>query len=320
MFRLGERYENPKIGEERTMSLCGKVICVKKRTIEKMSDNGTIQLVECPRDAIQGIERFIPTEKKIAYINQLIQSNLFDCIDFGSFVSSKAVPQMGDTAQVLEGIEKKNETKLLAIIANERGAEIARPLDKIDFLGYPFSLSETFQQRNANSTIAQSYERVKNIRNIMVSGKQELIVYLSMAFGNPYGDSWSSDIVLEWIEKLSELGVSRFSIADTTSEASPESIKMLFTLIKHTFPEMEFSIHLHSRVEKALSKIETASEAGCRIFEGAIMGYGGCPFAQDNLVGNIPSEMLLRRFKKLKEDKIQGLLEGFQGLIIDETT
>lgn len=280
-----------------------------------MSDSKTIQLVECPRDAIQGIQRFISTERKVAYINQLIESNLFDCIDFGSFVSSRAVPQMLDTAEVLEGIVKNDRTKLLAIIANEKGAEIATPLDKIDFLGYPFSISETFQRRNANSTIAESYERVKNIKNIMISSKQELVVYISMAFGNPYGDFWDSNMVLEWIEKLSEIGVSRFSIADTTSEASPENIKMLFTLIKNTFPEMEFSIHLHSRSEDAHLKIQAAYDAGCHIFEGAIMGYGGCPFAQDDLVGNIPSEMLLYRFMDTEKKKIQTLLDRFQYLI-----
>lgn len=222
---------------------------------------------------------------------------------------------MQDTAQVLENIENKNETKLLAIIANEKGAEIAQAYDKIDFLGYPFSISETFQQRNANSTVAQSYQRVEHIKNIIASGKQELIVYISMAFGNPYSDLWNTDLVLEWIEKLSELGISRFSIADTTSEASPERVKILFTLLKHTFPELEYSIHLHSRAENAMLKIEAAHEAGCRIFEGAIMGYGGCPFAQDDLVGNIPMEMLLHRFKNPKGNKIQGLLTEFQNLI-----
>lgn len=283
-----------------------------------MSNRETIQLVECPRDAIQGIKHFIPTEKKINYINQLIDSDLFDCIDFGSFVSPKAVPQIQDTVQVLEGLEKKNDTKLLVIIANERGAEIANSHDKIDFFGYPFSISDTFQQRNANSTIAQSYQRVEHIKNIMASGKQELVIYISMAFGNPYNDPWNTDLVLEWIEKLSALGISRFSIADTTSEATPESIKMLFTLIKHTFPKLEFSIHLHSRAENALLKIDAAYEAGCRIFEGAIMGYGGCPFAQDDLVGNVPMEMLLHRFKNPNETKIQALLTKFQELIVTE--
>ncbi len=280
-----------------------------------MSNNGNIVLVECPRDAIQGITHFIPTEKKIAYVNQLIHSHEFLCIDFGSFVSPKAVPQMQDTIKVLEGIKKNGTTKLLAIIANEKGAEIAAPLDKIDFLGYPFSISETFQQRNANSTVEQSLRRVENIKDYMASGSQELVIYISMAFGNPYGDPWSMDVVLEWMERLSDLGITRFSIADTTSEASPEDIRMLFTLIRHTFPALELSLHLHSRLENALLKIEAGYEAGCRIFEGALMGYGGCPFAQDALVGNIPMEMLLRSFRHTDEQKIQGLLEGFQRLI-----
>lgn len=280
-----------------------------------MSEKETVQLVECPRDAIQGIQSFMATEKKIAYINQLMQSNLFDCIDFGSFVSPNAVPQMRDTEQVLDGIVKNDKTRLLAIIANERGAETAKSLDKIDYLGYPFSISETFQQRNANSTIAQSYQRVESIKNIMAAGKQELVVYISMAFGNPYGESWSSDLVLEWLEKLSALGVSRFSIADTTSEAIPESVKMLITLIERDFPTLELSIHLHSRKENVSLKIEAAYEAGCRIFEGAMMGYGGCPFAQDDLVGNVPTEMLLYKFKNTKEKKVQALVNGFEGLI-----
>ncbi|NGF55318.1 hydroxymethylglutaryl-CoA lyase [Parapedobacter sp. SGR-10] len=280
-----------------------------------MSNNEKVQLVECPRDAIQGITHFIPTEKKTTYINQLMRSHAFDCIDFGSFVSAKAVPQMQDTAKVLESIEKNSTTKLLAIIANERGAETAAPFDQIDFLGYPFSISETFQQRNANSTIEQSFRRVENIKSYMASGSQELVMYISMAFGNPYGDPWSTDVVLEWMERLSDLGITRFSIADTTSEASPEDIKMLFTLVRHTFPDWELSLHLHSRPENALLKIEAGYEAGCRIFEGALMGYGGCPFAQDALVGNIPMEMLLRSFRGTDEQKIQGLLEGFQDLI-----
>ncbi|HMR18718.1 MAG TPA: hydroxymethylglutaryl-CoA lyase [Sphingobacterium sp.] len=277
--------------------------------------NETIQLVECPRDAIQGVTHFIPTEKKIAYINQLIHSQLFDCIDFGSFVSPKHVPQMRDTAKVLAGIEKNDTTKLLAIVANERGAEIASPLDKIDLLGYPFSISETFQRRNANSTIKQSYQRVQNICDILSRGKQELVLYISMAFGNPYGDHWNRELVLEWIERLSQLGITRFSIADTTSAATPGEIKLLFTLVKHTFPDLDLSLHLHSRPENTLLKIEAGYKAGCRIFEGALMGYGGCPFAQDDLVGNMPMELLLNYFHKIKTAEIVNLLDGFQELI-----
>lgn len=280
--------------------------------------NDVIQLVECPRDAIQGISRFIPTDKKIDYINSLIASDLFAYIDFGSFVSPKAVPQMQDTAAVLEGIEKRNDTKLLAIIANEKGAEIGSKLEKIDFLGYPFSISETFQQRNANSTVEQSYQRVQNICDILSSGKQELVVYISMAFGNPYGDPWNQELVLEWMDKLSALGVKRFSIADTTSEAFPQQIEGLFGAIKTRFPDLELSAHFHSRVENALLKVEAAYRAGCRQFEGALLGFGGCPFAQDELVGNMPMELLLDYFHKVKTTEIVNLLDNFQELIREE--
>lgn len=282
--------------------------------LEKMNSN-IIKLVECPRDAIQGIYNIISTDKKITYINELITSNLFEYIDFGSFVSAKAVPQMQDTAAVLEGLIKSNQTKLLAIIANEKGAEIASNYDKIDYLGYPFSISETFQLRNTNSTIVESFERVKNISNIIANTNHELVVYISMAFGNPYGDEWNNDTVLYWIEKISKLGVRRFSIADTTSEANPTLIKELFFKINEKFPSLDFSIHLHSRIESSLLKIEAAYDAGCRRFEGAFLGYGGCPFAKDDLVGNVPMELLLDRFNKSNSEEMSKLMVGFQNLI-----
>lgn len=283
-----------------------------------MSFNQHIDLVECPRDAIQGIKHFISTDKKIAYINKLIQSNLFDCIDFGSFVSAKAVPQMQDTAAVVDGIEKANKTKLLAIIANERGAETAIAYDKIDFLGYPFSISETFQQRNANSTIEQSFQRVANIQEILAGKKQEMVIYISMAFGNPYGDSWNSELVMTWMERLKFLGIKRFSLADTTGESSPELVKELYGLVQKEFLEERISVHLHARFDTALSKINAAYEAGCRAFEGALMGYGGCPFAQDELVGNMPSELLINKFRSPSEDLILDLLRDFQELIRED--
>lgn len=180
----------------------------------------TINLVECPRDAMQGIMHFIPTERKIEYINELIASNIFEYIDFGSFVSPKIVPQMKDTLAVLEGLNKINETKLLTIVANERGAEVATKYNKIDYLGYPFSISETFQQRNTNSSIAESFSRVENIVDIVASSTQQIVIYISMAFGNPYGDKWRLENVVEWIDKIASLGINRFSIADTTSEAN----------------------------------------------------------------------------------------------------
>lgn len=280
-----------------------------------MSKND-IKLVECPRDAIQGISHFIPTDRKVKYINQLILSGLFDFIDFGSFVSPKAVPQMKDTPDVIEGLEKNN-VKLIAIIANEKGAEIGAEYQKIDYLGYPFSISETFQKRNTNCSINEAFETVKNAKNILENkGSQELIIYISMAFGNPYNDPWNMGIVVNWIEKLHNLGICKFSIADTTSEASPEQINTVFDLLKTTFPELELSIHLHSRAESAAIKIGAAYDAGCRTFEGAMMGYGGCPFAKDELVGNIPSELLIDLYRKEEKEKTDILQNNFQRLII----
>lgn len=284
-----------------------------------MPNKETVTLVDCPRDAIQGIQHFIPTHKKIAYINQLIKSNLFDCIDFGSFVSPKAVPQLSDTIKVLDGLEKNDKVKLLAIIANTRGAEIGSVLDKIDYLGYPFSISETFQNKNTNSSIADAYQTVREILDIMDrNGNQELVVYISMAFGNPYNDPWSMDLVSEWVYKLNAIGVRNFSIADTTSEATTILIKDLFQKLISEFPDIPFSAHFHSAIESALLKIDAAYTAGCRRFEGAILGYGGCPFAKDELVGNIPSELLLDRFNKGSFEKVSMLMQGFQNLINNE--
>lgn len=284
-----------------------------------MYNKDQVTLVDCPRDAIQGILYQIPTEKKVAYINQLIKSQVFDCIDFGSFVSPKAVPQLSDTQAVLEGLEKDERVKLLAIIANKRGAEIGSEMEKIDYLGYPFSISETFQKKNTNASIAQAYEAVKEILGIMSKNdKQELVVYISMAFGNPYGDDWDMDLVSEWIYNLNAIGVSNFSIADTTSEATPDSIKDLFHKITKEFTDIPFSAHFHSPIESALLKVDAAYLAGCRRFEGAVLGYGGCPFAKDELVGNIPSELLVDRFNKANFDTMSGLMQGFQNLIKHE--
>lgn len=263
-----------------------------------MSNSAEIKIIDCPRDAIQGRTSIIRPEKKIAHINKLIKSNLFEYIDFGSFVSAKAVPQMQDTNYVVKGIEKINNTKLLAIIANSKGAIHAKAFEEIDYLGYPFSISETFQKRNTNSTLEESYQTVKVILDTIADKNQELVIYISMAFGNPYADVWSEDLVLKWIEKLKDLGIKRFSIADTTSEASAIGVKSLFKNLYKEFPKSDFSAHLHSRTDEALEKINAAFEGGCRRFEGALMGVGGCPFAQDELVGNIPTEMLLNRFEK----------------------
>lgn len=281
---------------------------------EKMLSNSGIKLVECPRDAIQGITAFIPTGKKVAYINELLASGLFEYIDFGSFVSPKAVPQLADTAQVLANLEKAN-TKLLAIVANERGAQEAAIFSNIDYLGYPFSISETFQQRNANSSVAESLERVKRICDTIGSGKQDLVVYISMAFGNPYGDFWDEDLVLQWIEQLSGLGIRRFSIADTTSEATVDAVSSLYGKVASQFANLELSLHLHARIEEALLKVNAAYQAGCRRFEGAFLGFGGCPFAKDDLVGNIPMELLLDRFEKGSLEQNIMLMDAFQTMI-----
>ncbi|GHE29436.1 beta/alpha barrel domain-containing protein [Sphingobacterium griseoflavum] len=272
-------------------------------------------LVDCPRDAIQGIKTFIPTEKKIAYINSLLQRDLFGYIDFGSFVSPKAVPQLADTASVLEGLENKGSTKLIAIIANEKGAVRGREFSQIDYLGFPFSMSDTFQRRNTNRSIEEAYESILACQDILSKGSVELMIYLSMAFGNPYGDHWHPDIVLEWVERLVGIGIRKFSIADTTSSATAERIRQLFSLLYREYPDIEWSIHLHSRTAGALEKVDAAYSVGCRIFEGAVMGYGGCPFAQDDLVGNIPTELLLRRFKGIDDAVTQDLKENFQKLI-----
>lgn len=279
-----------------------------------MYNSPEIKFIECPRDAIQGREKIISTNKKIDYINTLIRSNLFEYIDFGSFVSPKAVPQMKDTNLVLEEIQKVNNTKLLAIIANLKGAQIAKTYDKIDYVGYPFSISETFQKRNTNTSIYDSYSAVKYILDI-VAEHQELVIYISMAFGNPYGDLWDKNLVLDWVNKLKLLGVKRFSIADTTGQAKIKDIKSIYKSLGKEFPKLDFSIHLHSNTDSALEKINAAYDSGCKRFEGAILGYGGCPFAQDELVGNIPTELLLNRFDKAKDIDINNLKFSFFDMI-----
>lgn len=276
-----------------------------------MSNPTVIKIIDCPRDAIQGRKNIIRPEKKIAHINNLIKSNLFEYIDFGSFVSGKVVPQMQDTSYVVHGIEKINNTKLLAIVANSKGAIHAKSFEEIDYLGFPFSISETFQKRNTNSTIDESYQTVKSILDNIGSKSQELVIYISMAFGNPYGNVWSEDLVLKWVEKLRDLGIKKFSIADTTSEATAIGVKSLFKNLYNEFPKLDFSAHLHSRTDQALEKINAAYQGGCRRFEGALMGFGGCPFAQDELVGNIPTEMLLNRFEKVNSFEINKLKISF---------
>lgn len=256
------------------------------------------KIIECPRDAMQGIKDFIPTEKKIKYINQLLKVG-YDTLDFGSFVSPKAIPQMADTKDVLSGLDlSETKTKLLAIIANERGAKDAAQFEHIDYFGYPFSISETFQKRNTNVGIAESFDRVKAIQDICVKADKEFVVYISMAFGNPYGDPWGKDEAGEWIIKLSELDINIFALADTVGTAKHHDIHYLFSYLQQDFPENEFGAHFHTNPNNWIEKVDTAFKAGCRRFDTAIKGFGGCPMAEDDLVGNLATENLLEYLKK----------------------
>lgn len=276
-----------------------------------------MKLIECPRDAIQGLHQFIPTEKKIKYINLLLESNLFDTIDFGSFVSPKAIPQMADTAEVVRGLDlSKSNANLLAIIANERGATDASQFEQISYLGYPFSISETFQLRNTNATIAESLERVKAIQEISEKFDKQLVIYISMGFGNPYGDEWNAEIAIKWVDELQKLGIKIFSLSDTVGVATPESITYLFENLIPKYPNLEFGAHLHTTPDTWQEKVEAAYRAGCRRFDGAILGYGGCPMAADELVGNMPMENLLTYHSAPKRElAIEQLISAFQELI-----
>ncbi|WP_423147117.1 hydroxymethylglutaryl-CoA lyase [Rubrolithibacter danxiaensis] len=252
-----------------------------------------MKLVECPRDAIQGITSFIPTEKKVLYLNELLQVG-FDTIDFGSFVSPKAVPQMADTGEVLKQLDLSSaKAKLLAITANKRGAEEAVKFPEISYLGYPFSISETFQLRNTGKTISQSVEEVKSIAELCEKYEKELVIYISMGFGNPYGEEWEPEIAEKWVEQLSRLNISIFSLSDTVGIAEPALIGNLFGKLTLAFPNLEFGAHFHTNPGTWVEKIEAAWTAGCRRFDGAIAGYGGCPMAADKLVGNMPTENLV---------------------------
>ena len=261
-----------------------------------------IQLIECPRDAMQGIHEFIPTEKKIAYINQLLKIG-FSTIDFGSFVSPKAIPQMRDTAQVLTGLDLSGSpSKLLAIVANKRGAVDAAKHPQITYLGYPFSISETFQLRNTNATIEESIDRVADILEICAGNNKEPVLYLSMGFGNPYGDEWNVDIVKKWVDKLCDMGVGIISLSDTIGVSNPESISYLFRHLIPAYPKINFGAHLHTQPHNWKEKIAAAYNSGCRRFDGAIKGYGGCPMAKDDLTGNMPTENMVGYFNSIGED------------------
>jgi hydroxymethylglutaryl-CoA lyase len=257
-----------------------------------------VKLIECPRDAMQGIKEFIPTEVKAAYINAILKCN-FDTIDFGSFVSPKAIPQMRDTADLLKQLDLNSPSKLLAIIANERGAEDAVQFEEISYLGFPFSVSEEFQQRNTNSSIEESLHRVEAIQNLAVKHNKQLVVYLSMGFGNPYGEHWDADLVIKWCERLyNDFGISIQALSDTIGCATTESVDYIFKELIPALPKVEFGAHLHTRRENAEQMIEAAYLAGCRRFDGAIKGFGGCPMAKDDLTGNMPTEIMLHWFEK----------------------
>nr|WP_315152661.1 hydroxymethylglutaryl-CoA lyase [uncultured Flavobacterium sp.] len=261
-----------------------------------------IKIIECPRDAMQGIKAFIPAERKAAYIQALLRVG-FDSIDFGSFVSAKAIPQMQDTAEVLELLDlSKTKSKLLAIIANVQGAALASEYSAIQYLGFPFSISENFQMRNTHKTIAESLVALDEILNIADKTNKEAIAYLSMGFGNPYGDPWNVEIVAQWTEKLAGMGVKILSLSDTVGSSTPEVIEYLFSNLIPQYPQIEFGAHLHTTPDKWLEKIDAAYKGGCRRYDGAIQGFGGCPMASDNLTGNMPTEKLLSYFTVQKEN------------------
>lgn len=266
-----------------------------------------VKIIECPRDAMQGIKAFIPTEQKVQYIQSLLRVG-FDTIDFGSFVSPKAIPQMVDTAEVLSKLDlSKTTSKLLAIIANTRGAHDACEHKEIDYLGYPFSISENFQMRNTHKTIAQSVDTLSEILEVSNKANKEVVVYISMGFGNPYGDPWNVDIVGEWTEKLANKGVKILSLSDTVGTSNPESIEYLFSNLIPEYPHIEFGAHLHTTPSTWFEKVDAAYKAGCYRFDGSIQGFGGCPMAKDELTGNMPTEKLLSYFTSKNKNNLNAL-------------
>ena len=265
----------------------------------------TVNLIECPRDAMQGWKEFIPTEKKVEYINSLLKIG-FHTIDFGSFVSPKAIPQMADTRTVLDELRLDDtKTKLLAIVANVRGAQEASVYDKITYLGFPFSISETFQQRNTNSSIKNSLVKVEEMQNICSNTNKQLVVYMSMAFGNPYGDEYDGKILLNWTKEIMERGVKIISLADTVGVAEAEQISSALASLVPNYPNIDFGVHLHSTPKNWEDKLEAAFTSGCVRFDGALKGIGGCPMANDELVGNMNTEWMIHYFKGM--DKLPQL-------------
>ncbi|MGS2727091.1 hydroxymethylglutaryl-CoA lyase [Psychroserpens sp. BH13MA-6] len=266
-----------------------------------------IKIIECPRDAMQGIKEFIPTSKKVQYIQSLLRVG-FDTIDFGSFVSPKAIPQMVDTAEVLSQLDlSTTSSKLLAIIANTRGANDACQHPEIDYLGYPFSISENFQMRNTHKTIAQSVVTLSEILELANKHGKEVVVYISMGFGNPYGDPWDVEIVGEWTERLSRMGVRILSLSDTIGSSNPDSISYLFSNLIPKYPQIEFGAHLHTTPTTWFEKVDAAYKSGCMRFDGAIQGFGGCPMAKDELTGNMPTEKLLSYFTSNKHNNLNAM-------------
>jgi hydroxymethylglutaryl-CoA lyase len=275
-----------------------------------------MKITECPRDAMQGLEKFVPTQDKISYLNALLEVG-FDTLDFGSFVSPKAIPQMADTAEVLAGLKwEGTQTKLLAIIANLRGAETACSHAEISYLGYPFSISETFQKRNTNCSMQESLDRVKEIQDLCVTKKKELVIYISMAFGNPYGDPWSANVAVDWVGKLGELGIRIFSMSDTVGVSGKNSITTIFQNTITQFPNYDIGAHLHTTPDTWREKMEAAYASGCRRFDGAIKGFGGCPMAEDRLTGNMPTENIIQLADE-KNEKLPINREAFQKALIE---
>lgn len=262
-----------------------------------MSELSSIKIIECPRDAMQGIATFIPTKLKLEYINALLKVG-FHALDCGSFVSPKIIPQLRDTAAIIPHLDlSETDTKLSVVVANVRGAEEAAEFDEISYIGYPFSVSETFQKRNTNASIDESLERVEQIINICECHGKELVIYISMAFGNPYGDVYHPAIVEHWVDRLQELGVDSMAISDTTGMATVPLIADLYSVLYEDFPNIEFGSHFHTTADTWLEKVEAAYANGCKRFDGAIKGFGGCPMAKDDLVGNMPTENLIQFFE-----------------------
>ena len=252
-----------------------------------------MKIIECPRDAMQGIDEFMPTENKIRYLNQLLKVG-FDTIDFGSFVSPKVIPQMKDTSTVYRGLELNGtRSKLLAIVPNQRAARDASLIEKIEYLGFPLSISETFQRRNTNMSIGEAMKELEVIKSICVQSSKQLVVYISMGFGNPYGDPYTVDTVSSFVQSMIDLGADVISIADTVGVASAKEVSDVFSVLIPRFPQSEIGVHLHARPQDANDKVLAAYNAGCRRIDGALKGYGGCPMANDSLVGNIPTELLI---------------------------